>query len=163
MTRRLIGAILLGWLAGSPLRAQMSLTVLSSPPTFTINSVAAYRSGVTFDHATLRVNMPGSGQDKDYTVSVRASGNAIQGASSIPITLFTMQVITVLTTSDGGIRPLVRLSTATQTLMTTRVKPGNSNTYTGDLTIRYRLDGGTALLKPAGSYSTTLTFTLTVL
>ena len=141
-------------IAGSsgPVSFTSDITILANP-VINVPTVADYRSGVTITHSTLKIS---GTADLLYTLQVRASGNFMSGANSIP----TSQIgITTLTTGliTQGER---RLSTAYQSLCT--YLPSTLNP-TLVVNFQYKLYSDSVLLKPAGSYTTTLTFLLTLL
>lgn len=127
------------------------LTMLSNP-VVTVNSVDAYTNGVTISNTTLRTYVK---KNTPWRLSIAASGtNLVNGTSTIPISQIKMQV-TNTTITD---RPLITLSSANQTLAADASVVVSDRTT--DLNINYILAGGANLLNSAGSYQTTLTFTL---
>ncbi len=130
------------------------ITVLSNP-VITVNSATAYRSGLTVSHTTLRTYVK---KNTPWSLSVQASGtNLTNGASAIPVGTITMQV----TNATISNRPLVTLSATSQTIASDLSITAPDRTT--DLLINYNLSGGTDLLKPSGTYGTTLTFTMSLL
>ena len=161
--------LLFGWatsiplMAGSAERTATSVAVLTAPtsftskiaviasPTINVPTAADYRNGVTISQASLQV----SGTPATYTLTVRASGvNLTSGTNTIPVNLIGVTV----TTPNIGATPEKRLTTTAQTLVSYTSPTAFANT---NLTVQYRLYSDVALLKPAGNYTTTLTFTLT--
>lgn len=124
------------------------ITILAATQTIAVPNASAYRTGVTISQNTVSVS---GSANATYTLSVRASGNLISGANSIPAS----QVGVTLTTAGVGTAGEKRLSTTYQTLGSYFT---NAAFASFPLTIQYRLYSDAALLKPAGSYTTTLTF-----
>ncbi len=137
----------------------VTVTLNLNTPTisFLVNSANAYNTGVTLaNQNTLSVaDNVGSG---NYTLTVRASSaNLTSGANTIPVSQVTIQLVNIGGLAYGG--PVITLGTTAQTLTN---YPYSGAAFTGQqLLLTYKLLGGTALLKPAGTYGTTLTYTVT--
>lgn len=144
--------MVLSWgLCPLPVVMGQSITVLGNP-TMAINTPALYQNGATITHTTLRVTVP-----RRFTWDLRlsAAGNLTSGVNTIPI-----GAMSVLVTNTDVTTYPITLSTTQQLLCSDYVaKQSDRNS---SLTIQYTLQGGNHLLKPAGSYATTLTFFLTV-
>lgn len=125
---------------------QTGIRVVSNP-VLNVASAADYRNGVSGNNTTLQATAT-NGQT--VSLQVRAAGNLIRGTSSIPITLLYMQVV-----STNPVQTERQISTANSTLISGRL---SANWTNNPITIKYRLAPSTDLLKPAGAYTTTLTF-----
>lgn len=124
------------------------MTILAATQTITVPTASAYQTGVTITQNTLSVS---GSANATYTLQVRASGNLTSGANSIPAS----QIGITLTTAGIGSAGEKRLSTAYQTLGSYFTNAAFANFV---LSLQYKLYSDSALLKPAGSYTTTLTF-----
>ena len=132
----------------------LTLTILSNP-SITINSASAYTNGVTVSNTTVRTTVR---RNFAWSLSVRASSaNLTNGSLTIPVNQVKMQVTNTNITNT----PLVTLSTTAQTLASDLSVVNLDRTT--NLSINYILSGGANLLKTGGNYSTTLTFTMTLL
>ena len=135
----------------------VTLTLNTPTISFLVNSAALYNTGVTLaNQNTLSVSdNVGSG---NYTLTVRSSSaNLTSGANTIPVSLVTIQLVNIGGTAYAG--PVITLNTTAQTLTN---YPYSGAAFTNSqLLLTYKLAGGTALLKPAGTYGTTLTYTVT--
>ncbi len=132
----------------------LTLTMLSNP-SITINSASAYTNGVTVSNTTMRTFVR---KNTTWSLSVQASSaNLTSGSSTIPVNQVRMQVTNTTITN----RPLITLSTTAQTLASDlNITAGDRTT---DLSINYIVSGGANFLTTNGNYSTTLTFTMTLL
>ncbi len=151
-------------LAGSVGRSTLSAAVLTAPtsftskivviasPTINVPTMTDYRNGVTINQTSLQVS---GTANSTYTLTVRASSaNLTSGANTIPVNLIGITV----TTAGVGATTEKRLSTTAQTLLTNRPTAAFNNF---NIALQYKLYSDPALLKPAGLYTTTLTFSLT--
>lgn len=135
----------------SPANFTSSITVIANP-TISVPTAATYRSGVAVTQTSLRVS---GTANSTYTLQVRASGvNLTSGINTIPVNLIGITV----TTAGIGATTEKRLTTAYQTILTNRPTAAFTNF---NISLQYRLYSDNALLKPAGAYTTTLTFLLT--
>lgn len=132
----------------------LAITMLSNP-SITVNSANAYINGVTISNTTLRTFVR---KNTPWSLSVRAASTDLtNGVSIIPANQIKMQVTNTTVTN----RPLITLSATNQTLASDlSIFAGDRTT---DLIINYTLTGGAGLLKSSGNYSTTLTFTMSIL
>jgi len=127
----------------------IGVTILGNP-SLTISSSNDFLSGVTLNHNTLQLNVT---LGLSWSLQVRVTDDLRYQSYSIPASAIGVQTVGL------GTRPEIYLSTANQTLAT-----GFATSLLNALmVIRYRVVGGNHLLKPAGSYSTTLVFTYSAL
>ena len=139
-------------LAGSPAIAQLSITFLSNP-LIAINSASAYQNGVTISNGTVRVSSP---RKQTWQLSMRAAGDPAFNGQSIALNQVSVRVTNTTVTTQ----PEKPLSTALQLIASDRSGNGGEVNV---ININYRVNGGNHLLKPAGNYTTTLTFSLAAL
>ena len=133
---------------GSSAFGLASLVMLGNP-TINVQTTADRQNGVTISHQTLNVTAK-AGQNTQ--LQVRASGNLISGANSIPINTLFIQITAPIVGTE------IQTSTVNQTLF---LQKFNSSISNQPLTIKYRLATSAALSGPAGAYTTVLTFTIT--
>ena len=127
----------------------IGVTILSNP-SFTINTSNDFLSGVTLNHNTLQLNVT---LGLSWSLQVRVTDDLRYQSYSIPASAIGLQTIGL------GARPEIFLSTTNQTLSSGLA----TSLLNAIMLIRYRVVGGNHLLKPAGSYSTTLVFTYSAL
>jgi len=150
--RCLLGLIVIGASVGPAAFGQAALTILGNP-TINIQTAADRQNGMTISQETVDI----TGQNgRTITFQVRASGNLISGANSIPLSTLFMQIISPSGLTGGEIQ----VSTANQTLLTKKLTGSLSKQ---PLLIQYRLAPSAALSGPVGAYTTTLTFTISQL
>lgn len=126
----------------------LGLTILGNP-TLRFNTVADYINGVTIDHTTLSLSVS---LGLTWSLQVRATDDLRFQNQSIPVSAIGIRAINV------GNRPEVMLNTAQQL-----VASGLANLPLSlGTTFRYHAQGS-AFLKPAGNYTTTLIFSFTAL
>lgn len=127
-----------------------SLTV-NSHPTITLSSIADYENGTSVINQTVTINTTAS---MNWVLKLRASGTPERMGEQLVLNSFAVQV-----TNMPGAFPEIRLSMADQDIAS-----GTSAAVMQTLPVelRYRVIGGNDLLKPAGDYTTSLTFTLTM-
>ena len=159
---------LLSWVFDTPLlahsagRSNTPVAVLSAPftstmtmlanPTINVPTAADYRNGVTISQSTLQVSGVGNVL---YNLQIKASSvNLTSGVNTIPVSL----VGVTITTAGIGATGERRLTTAYQSLGAYNPPTAYTNYL---ITLQYKLYSDPALLKPAGSYTTTITFLLT--
>ena len=120
----------------------------TAPITFTFNSTATYKQGLTVPMSAplvLSSTVP-------YTVDVKTDGDFKSGVNSIPAAIMIIEG----TTGQTGVN-VVTLSNALQRLVN-----GTSPIIDRNISLQYRIPPTTALLnKPAGLYTANVTFTLT--
>ncbi|NID10977.1 hypothetical protein [Fibrivirga algicola] len=127
--------------------AAIGLTILSNP-TLSVSTVDQYRNGITVDHTTLQLSIS---LGLTWSLQVRLTDNLRYQTNSIPASALGIRALNLSN------RPEVLLSTADQ-----MIASGLANLPISlGTTFRYRLQGGNALLKPGGSYTTTLVFSCT--
>lgn len=126
----------------------LGLTILGNP-TLRFNTVADYVNGVTVDHTTLNLSVS---LGLTWALQVRATDDLRFQNQSIPASAIGIRAINV------GNRPEIMLNT-TQQLVASGLAGLPLNLST---TFRYRAQGS-AFLKPAGQYTTTLIFSFTAL
>jgi len=98
--------------------------------------------------APIRVSYIAQGSpDNPWTITVRAEGNLVSGAATIPISNISWTATPTPNFRDGT------LSTVAQTLAT---GPGLLNVNRGDVTFRFV----NSWTHPVGTYTQTITFTL---
>lgn len=132
----------------------ISITVLSNP-VITVGSASDYINGVTTSNTTVRTFVK---KNTPWSLSVHTSGtDLLNGSSAIPVSSIKMQV----TNTTVSNRPLITLSSTSQTLASDLSVLASDRTT--NLLINYTLTGGTGLLQSSGNYSTTLTFTMSIL
>lgn len=123
----------------------IGVTILSNP-SFTISTSNDFLSGVSLNHNTLQLNVT---LGLSWSLQVRVTDDLRYQDYSIPASAIGLQSIGL------GTRPEIFLSTTNQTLSS-----GFATSLLNALmVIRYHVVGGSHLLKPAGSYSTTPVFT----
>ncbi|QJD80984.1 hypothetical protein [Spirosoma rhododendri] len=127
----------------------IGITVLGNP-SLTVSSVDGFTNGVTVNHNTLQLNLS---LGLTWSLQVRALDDLRYQSYSIPASAIGMQ------SAGLGARPELLLTTTNQTLASGVA----TSLLSTALPIRYRTVGGSAFLKPAGSYSTTILFTFTPL
>lgn len=138
--------------------SRFALALIATPPqAIEFLTVDHYKNGVTITHPTLTISGVAGVL---WTIQVRAAGNLQNGSFTIPIegisigaTSFTGTGINLLTGSTN-----VVLSTTNKTLISGALSLLNLNVVAN---LTYRASGGVDFLKPAGNYTTTLTFTTT--
>jgi hypothetical protein len=130
--------------------AKMSeLSIPASAVDLSFNSAAAYNQGLTAampNPITVSSTVP-------YNVTVRASGNFISGANSIPIGVLTVEG----TAAQTGINPVILTATA-QNLFTSA-----DPVIDRAINLQFRVPNTQTvnlLNKPPGTYTATLTFTI---
>jgi len=120
----------------------------TTPVTFTYNSTAAYKQGLT---AAMPAPLVLS-STVPYTVDVKTDGDFKSGVNSIPAGIMIIEG----TAEQTGVN-IVTLSNSLQRLVN-----GTSPIIDRNISLQYRIPPTTALLnKPAGLYTTNVTFTLT--
>lgn len=130
--------------------------VANPPPSIDFSNVSHYTSGVTVNQTSAVVLSGTIGVL--WGLSVRASGDLQNGSNTIPIGTINMGVQGV---SGTGVSVILSqnsslvLSTANQTLMTGLLSLVELGIR---INLRYTASGGSAYLKPAGTYTTTLTY-----
>ncbi|GAB4015237.1 hypothetical protein [Spirosoma koreense] len=134
-------------LAEATAPSALGITILSNPG-LSISSISDYQNGVSINHNTLQLSVSvGLG----WSLQVRATDDLRYQNQSIPVSSIAMQSLNL------GNRPEIFLSTTNQTLAS-----GLASSLLNIVNlIRYRTVGGTAFLKPAGNYTTTLIFSYT--
>lgn len=127
------------------------LLVNNSTVSLTFNNVTDYKNGISVDmpsHVSVSKTTP-------MDVYVKASGSTLlQGANSIPASVITIQG----TASQTGITP-VQLSATAQKIYSSALPIVNSS-----LSIQYAISAANTpqvLSKPAGTYTTTITYSFT--
>lgn len=136
-------------------KAQLNTTTV----TFPFTSVSQYRSGIVLPSANQLSYTPVAGLSVQLQAS--AAGNLISTtnpALSIPIGDIQMQVTGISGATPTTAGPVITLSTANQTLASNITV---SLLSTAVFTFQYTASGGIDFLMPAGTYSTTLTYTVT--
>ena len=161
--RSILAGLLL--LIGSPLLAQpaapdepvypqaapsfLAITILGNPA-ISFGSISDYMNGVSANHSTLRLAIS---LGVSWSLQVRATGDLQNQVYSIPASAIGIQAVNI------GSRPEIMLSSTDQMLAS-----GLASSLLNQVTtFRYRAVGGSAFLKPAGNYTTTLIFTYTEL
>lgn len=132
---------------------------LTPAPSITINTQALFTSGTTAAYSGQISFNPVA--TLGASIAVNASGASLtSGSNTLPANLFTIQVTgtTGLNTSGQTFTP-VTLSTTSQTMYSSGLALSLLGTVTFSLS--YKLAGGVSLLVPAGTYTTSLTFTIT--
>jgi len=118
------------------------------------NNIEDYQNGVNLDEpAHIEVSSTGG-----YQVKVKSSGPSLQsGTNTIPVSTITLTPTLSSGFTDVGIAfQTIALSATDQQLITT---PNGSSRIVFD--VRYRASGGQPFIdKPAGTYVTTLTFSI---
>ena len=161
---------LLFWISGTTLmaasadRPTMPVAALTAPTSLTskvvvvassiinVPTIADYRNGVTITQNSLQLT---GTANSTYTLAIRASSaNFVSGVNTIPVNLIGITVLTAMI----GATTKKRLTTALQTIATNRPTAAFTNFV---VNLQYKLYSDPALLKPAGLYTTTLTFSLT--
>ncbi len=127
----------------------IGVTILGNPA-MGISSINDYTNGLSIDHTTLQLSLS---LGLSWSIQVRATGDLQNQNYSIPISALGIRAL------GTGNRSEFRLSTTNQTLLSGLV----TTLLSLNVPIRYRAVGGTDFLKPGGSYTTTLVFTLTAL
>ncbi len=122
----------------------IGLTILGSPA-LGVSSVNDYTNGVTLNHNTLQINVS---LGLTWSIQVRALDDLRYQSYSIPASSVAVQA------TGLGSRPEIFLRTTNQTVASGLA----TSLLSAILPLRYRLIGGNTLLKPAGSYTTTLLF-----
>jgi hypothetical protein len=140
-------------LAGNHAKAQVvlgSLTI-NSNPVIAVTSVSDYENGVAVTDQTLTITTNAS---MNWVLKVRAAANLDRMGTQIPVNNIGMKV-----TNLPGAAPEIILTTADQDIAS-----GTSVAVMQSIPveIRYRAIAGNSFLQPAGDYSTSLTFTLTM-
>lgn len=129
---------------------------VSSAPTFNFATASDYANGITLTGPSAGTIIVSS--SLAYDISVKAASAMVSNSASgagIPVSDFTVDV---LPGSGGTSINAVNLSTTDQ-LVVDEGTPSILKT----LDLEYKANGGTNFLgKPAGSYNTTLTYTLSV-
>lgn len=132
---------------------RLSIAILGSP-VVTVNTASAYQSGITVNNTTLKVT---ARNNTAWTLQVYAtSANLTSGANTIPVSQVSMRAIN----TDCIVFPAFSLSTVNQLIAEDRILRAQDKVT--NISIDYSLTGGATLLKPAGNYTTTLTFTATL-
>ena len=167
--RWLLPALLLLSLANSQTSAQTTSSVnptLSAVLTDVISLTASvtsvqlqfltashYNAGVTTT-ATNQLNVT---SNKAYTLQVRASGDLSNGQAT-PVTIPVSSVGLTANWAAGGTGNVASISTTAQTLSSSAAATQSQN-----ISMTYSVSSANAVnfLKPAGTYTTTLTFTAT--
>lgn len=133
---------------------RLTVSVLGSP-VVTVNTASAYQNGITVNNTTLKVS---ARNNTAWTLQVYAtSANLTSGVNTIPVSQVSMRAIN----TDCTVFPAFNLSTANQLIAEDRILRAQDKVT--NISIDYSLTGGATLLKPAGNYTTTLTFTATLL
>lgn len=169
ISRLLLLALLLTGLAGGRSSAQttssanptlsavltdvISLTASVTSVQLRFQNANDYNSGVTTT-ATNQLNVT---SNKAYTLQVRASGDLSNGGAT-PITIPVSSVGLTANWATGTSGAVTGLSTTAQTINATAAATQSQN-----ISMTYSVSGANAanFLRPAGTYTTTLTFTAT--
>ena len=140
-------------ITGSNTKAQSMLGSLTtnSNPVIPFVAISEYENGLAIIDQTITINTMAS---MNWVLKVRAAANPELMGTQIPLNNFGLKV-----TNIPGAPPEILLSTADQDIAT---GTSASAMQTIPVEIRYRAKGGNDFLKPAGDYTTTLTFTLTM-
>lgn len=138
-------------------RAQLTIT---TPVNIAINTPALFQNGTQLDitnHVTYTTVLSALRSLNVRSQSLTLSG---PGGNSIPIGQVKVQVtqVTVNNVVQSGTFPQVQLTTTNQAIQPTGLNLGIAATVRYN--IRYTLTGGANLLKPAGTYTATLTYSL---
>ncbi|GAB3570438.1 hypothetical protein GCM10027578_26810 [Spirosoma luteolum] len=128
----------------------LGITILSNP-TLAFTTLADYQNGIQLDHNTLQLTVS---LGLSWSIQVRASGDLTAGVNTIPVSALGVRPISLSS------RPEIQLNTTNQVLATGTALSALTNAL---MVIRYRTITPSAFLKPAGNYTTTLTFTYTAL
>lgn len=154
LNRRLLvlPAVLLTLLIGNVQAQSMlgSLTI-NSNPVIELTSVSDYENGVAITDQTLTITTNAS---MNWVLKVRSAGNPDRMGAQIPAARIGMKV-----TNLPASPPEILLSTFDQDIA------GGASAavmQTIPVTIQYRAMGGADFLQPAGDYTVSLTFTLTM-
>lgn len=131
-----------------------TLQVTANPPTLSISTGAELANGTQVSHQTLNIINPLLGIVA-VDLYVRISGNLSSGTNSIPAAAIGVLVTSPVATPD----PERMLTTINQRLLV--YQPPLIGLFSTPVTLRYRVIGGSDLFKPAGTYSATITYTLT--
>lgn len=135
----------------------VGLTLVTPTISFMVNSVAAYNGGVLLANQNT-LNVTNNTTNGTYTVAVRSSSdNLTSGVNTIPASQVGIQLTYWGSTPVNA--PEVRLNSVNQTLGS-YLNPTIGSSIVS-LYFNYHLYGGALLFKPSGTYSTTLTFTVT--
>ncbi|MBO0951153.1 hypothetical protein [Fibrella forsythiae] len=129
--------------------AALGLTILSNPA-LTLSTVDDYTKGVSIDHTTLRLSVS---IGLTWALQVRIADDLRYQNNSIPASAIGIQAINL------GSRPEIVLSTADQVIASGLA----SLPILLGTTFRYRTKGGSAFLKPGGTYTATIIFSSTAL
>lgn len=124
------------------------ISVPTTPIVFTYNSTATYKQGLTTAMSAPMV----LSSTVPYTVDVKTDGDFKSGVNTIPAGIMIIEG----TASQTGVN-VVTLSNSLQRLVN-----GTAPVIDRNISLQYRIPPTTALLnKPAGLYTTNVTFTLT--
>lgn len=132
-----------------------TLQITGNPPSISISTAAELVNGKQISHQTLNVVNPLIGI-LPVELYVRVSGDLQNGSNTIPASVIGVLVTSPTSTPD----PERMLSTTNQRLLA--YQPPLIGLASTPVTLRYRLTGGTSFFRPAGTYSTTIVYTLTL-
>ncbi|MEZ0542526.1 hypothetical protein [Fibrella arboris] len=127
----------------------IGLTILSNPA-LTLRTIDDYTKGVSVDHTTLRLSVS---IGLAWSLQIRVADDLRYQSNAIPASAISIQAINL------GNRPEVLLSTADQVIASGLA----SIPLLLGTTFRYKTKGGTAFLKPGGTYTATLVFSSSAL
>ncbi len=131
-----------------------SITVGTPNVSIPITTAAHYQSG-NFTDVTNHLTVTSSGAYKITATS--ATSNLVNGVNNIPANTIT------LTASNGNVNGTGTVSYTAQQLVPTT--PGTligctAGTTNSSFNVRYAASGGSSYLVPAGTYTTTVTYTV---
>jgi hypothetical protein len=143
------------------LHAQASITMNPSSVRFNINNENLYVNGSTQSYENYLIRtLSKSEVSRQFILNVNAvTGGLKNGINTIPLDNVSIQVTSIVlgTTKLHGTFPVFPLSAAPQNITPDFTIPA---LYSGELyiSIKYTVTGGTNLLKPGGTYTTSLNF-----
>ncbi len=131
-----------------------SITIASPNVTIPITTAAHYQSG-NFTEVTNHIAVTSSGAYKITATS--ATANLVSGSNTIPTNTITLTP-SAGTVNGGGVvtytaQPLVNATPGT-------LVAGTAGTTSSSFNMKYAASGGSAYLVPAGTYTTTVTYTV---
>lgn len=135
--------------------AGQTLQITGNPPTFGITNASELANGKQQTHQTVNIVNPLLGI-LPVELYVRCTGNLTSGSNSIPSAAVRILVTAPTSTPD----PERTLSTSNQRVLA--YQPPLLGLFSTQVMLRYRLTGGPDFFKPAGTYSTTIIYTLTL-
>lgn len=133
-----------------------SITVASPNVSVPITTAAHYQTG---NSTTVNNHLQVTSSAAYKITATAATANLVNGANNIPVSTITLTPTAGTVTGSGTVaynsQPLVTATPGT-------LVAGTAGTTSSSFNIKYAASGGSAYLVPAGTYTTTVTYTIAV-